>query len=116
MRSRKELTRKNWSEHKCRVWDVWRALQRPASEGGGRVSREGQQEPHGEGLQGSRAPEGKTDFILQTISIGGDLIRSVFKIILKKDHWSQCCRAFGRKEKVRTAKAVRSCFCSDLRK
>lgn len=29
VRSRKELTRKNWSEPKCRGWDVWRVLQRP---------------------------------------------------------------------------------------
>ena len=119
-RSRKELTRKNWSEHKCRVWDVWGAPQRPVwldhpcpeSEGGagwvGKASRS-------HTGKGCRAPVGKTDFILQTLTMGADLIRSVFKIILKKDHWSQCCRALGRKEKVRTAKAVRSCFCSDAR-
>ena len=49
--------------------------------------------------KGSRAPVGKTDFILQTLSKGADFIRSVFKIVLKKDHWSQCCRTFGKKEK-----------------
>ena len=114
-RSRKELTRKNWSEHKCRVWDVWGAPQRPVwldhpcpeSEGGagwvGKASRS-------HTGKGCRAPVGKTDFILQTLTMGADLIRSVFKIILKKDHWSQCCRAFGRKEKVRTAKAVTAVF------
>lgn len=46
-----------------------------------------------------RDPVWMVDFALQSLSKGADLIRSVFKIILRKGNSCQCCSTFGRKEK-----------------